>query len=179
MRIQDIMSKPAVFCGQNETLNTAARLMWDHDCGVIPVVKEDGRIAGIVTDRDICMAAYTKGKTLEAIPLREVMSTKVFSCRVGDSLESAERVMSDNQVRRLPVVDVEDRPVGVVSLSDVVRYVSTMVHGRGLEEDVIQGFAAITQPRMAREVLATTAPAARAAPAPERAHVRKLHRPSI
>lgn len=154
MRIQNIMSKPVVVCGQSETLNEAARLMWDHDCGVVPVVGDDGRIAGIVTDRDICMAAYTKGRTLGSIPITEAMSRKVLSCRADDSLESAGRVMTDNQVRRLPVLDGEDRPVGMVSFGDVVRYASTMVRGVGIEDDVIKGFAAISQPRTAGEVAA-------------------------
>ena len=154
MRIQDIMSRPVIVCGRNDTLNAAARLMWEHDCGVVPVVDDDGRIAGIVTDRDICMAAYTQGRILGEIPVAVAMSGRVLSCRADDSLESAERVMSDNQVRRLPVLDKEDRPVGLVSYSDVVRHASTMAHGDGVDFEVIRGLAAITRPRQAQAAAA-------------------------
>lgn len=154
MRIQEIMSRPAVMCGREDTLNAAARLMWEHDCGVVPVVDDVGRIAGIVTDRDICMAAYTQGRTLGEIPVALAMSRTVLSCRADDSLESAERVMSDNQVRRLPVLDKDDRPVGIVSFSDVVRYASTMAHGDGVDFEVIRGLAAIARPRQAQAAAA-------------------------
>jgi CBS domain-containing protein len=57
MRIRDLMTKPAVTCSQDDSLNTAARLMWEHDCGTVPVLGDDGKVVGILTDRDICMAA--------------------------------------------------------------------------------------------------------------------------
>ena len=156
MRIRDIMSRPAVVCRRSETLSAAARLMWEHDCGVVPVVDDDGRIAGILTDRDICMGAYTHGKSLNEIPVTEAMSTNVFSCRAGDFLEPTIRTMAESQVRRLPVLDADDRPVGVVSFSDLVRHASTVVHGEGIDYDVIKGFAAIT--RSPRQVPAPAAP---------------------
>ena len=173
MRIQDIMSKPAVVCGETESLNTVARHMWDHDCGVIPIVTEDGRIAGIVTDRDVGMAAYTRGKTLAEIPVAQTMARNVFSCRADDSLESAARVMTDNQVRRLPVLDADDRPIGIVSFSDIVRYASTMAHGDGIDQEVVKGLAEITQPRLSPGRPAAHPPAAKqpmASPAIPRDH---------
>ena len=110
VNIQDIMSKPAVTCGPHDTLNTAAQLMWDHDCGAVPVVDDAGSLVGIVTDRDICMAAYTNGSALHAIPVSTAMAQVVFSCQLSDSLEAAEQVMSSNQIRRVPVVDGDNRP---------------------------------------------------------------------
>ena len=147
MRIQDIMSRPAVLCGRNDNLNEAARRMWEHDCGVCPVVDDEGRIAGIVTDRDICMAAYTQGRALRDIPVTVAMARTVFSCRADDSLDSAEAVMSDNQVRRLPVLDRDDRPVGIVSFSDIVRHASTMRRGDVVRDEVLRGLAALLRPR--------------------------------
>jgi CBS domain-containing protein len=147
MRIRDIMSKPAVLCGRNETLYGAARLMSEHSCGAIPVVEDDGRIAGILTDRDICMAAYARGKALADIPVLEAMSPKVVSCHADDFLESTVWLMADSRVRRLPVVDENNRPIGVVSFSDLVRHASTLVHGEGIEYDVIKGFAALSRAR--------------------------------
>lgn len=131
MRIQDIMSHPPVVCSENETVGAAVKLMWDHSCNAVPVVKEDGRIAGIVTDLGIGLATYMKGKTFEEVPVTEAMTRRVLSCRSGDLLESVERVMRDNQVRRLQVLDNEDRLVGVVSFSDVVRHTYARAHGDG------------------------------------------------
>ena len=180
MRIQDVMSTPAVLCGRNDSLNDAARLMWEHDCGVIPVVKEDGRIAGIVTDRDICMAAYTKGKPLGSIPVAEAMAPRVFSCRVDDTLESVAQVMSDNQVHRLPVLDPEDRPVGLASFTDLVRYASTMAHGDGVERDILRGLAAVSRPRteQSRPSFDLPAPRLAAAPSPATSRERRQARGS-
>jgi CBS domain-containing protein len=148
MRIKDIMSQRVVVCSEQGTLNDAARLMWEHDCGVVPIVKEDGRIGGIVTDRDICMAAYTKGRALGAIPITETMTRNVISCGADDSLEAAGQVMMDNQVRRLPVLDRDDRPVGIVSFSDLARHASTMVPRDAIDYEVIQGLAALSRPRL-------------------------------
>ena len=178
MRIQEIMSQPVVVCGQDDSLYEAARLMREHDCGVLPVVKADGRIAGIVTDRDICMAAYLKGKPLGAIPVAEAMARTVFSCRAGDPLESAELIMSDNQVRRLPVLDLDDRPVGLVSYSDVVRHASTMAREDGIDHEVIRGLAAISRRRGASPAAAAPPLAMRPAPGPEGVWGRRRNRAS-
>jgi CBS domain-containing protein len=98
--------------------------MWEHDCGVVPVVGEGNgtaRLVGMLTDRDICMAAYTQGATLRDIPAARAMARQVFSCRPTDSLAVALRIMRTNQVHRLPVVDADDRVVGILSLADVAR----------------------------------------------------------
>jgi CBS domain-containing protein len=161
MRIHDIMSTPVVVCDLNDSLNGAARLMWEHDCGVVPVVKEDGRIAGILTDRDVSMAAYTQGKPLFDIAVGQAMAKRVFSCREDDSLESAARIMTDNHVRRLPVLDGHDRPVGLVSFSDIVRVASETLHGHEADHEVLRELAVITQPRLVPERPAVNPPAPR------------------
>lgn len=122
MKIQEIMTKPAVTCCSGDTLSTAANLMWDQDCGALPVVDEDGRTVGMITDRDICMSALTQGAPIEQIKVSTAMAERVFSCRLGDPLEVAERLMTEHQVRRVPVVDEQQRPVGVISINDLVRH---------------------------------------------------------
>jgi CBS domain-containing protein len=149
MNIQQIMSKPAVTCRQNDTLNVAARLMWEHDCGVIPVTDDDGKLIGIVTDRDICMATYTKGTAPQAIPVSDVMGSQVFTCQADDTLDAAERLMSEKQIHRVPIIDRDNRPVGLLSLNDVARYAVSASARRtnGLDREVTQTLAAICQPR--------------------------------
>lgn len=160
MHISELMSKPVVTCRSSDTLDVPARLMWEFDCGVIPVVKNDGRMAGIVTDRDICMAAYTQGKTLNAIPIRDAMASKVFSCHAEDSFGAAENVMKDNKVRRLPVLDRDDRPVGVISISDIARYAASLSGKDSIDRDLTRSLAAISQPRREGSELLPKAPLA-------------------
>jgi len=147
MTIQEIMSKPAVTCRQSDTLHAAAELMWERDCGVIPVTDDDGKLVGIVTDRDVCMATYTKGSPPQAIPISDVMARQVFSCHVNDSLGAAERLMSEKQIRRVPIVDGDNRPVGLLSLNDVARYAASARSENGLDRELAQTLAAICQPR--------------------------------
>lgn len=116
------MTRDVRACGIQDSLNAAARIMWDHDCGCAPVVDAHGKLAGIVTDRDICMAAYTQGIPLEAIPVERVMSPKVISCARGDDLDTAHRLMRTHEIHRIPVVDPRGRPIGILSLSDIVNY---------------------------------------------------------
>ena len=89
--------------------------------GVIPVVNHEGAVVGMVTDRDLCMAAYTQGKPLGEIPVSTAMARDVFGCRPQDSIESVEHLMRDKHIRRVPVIDAEGRLVGLISLNDIVR----------------------------------------------------------
>jgi len=116
-----LMTSPAVTCHVNDTLNVAAKLMWDHDCGAIPVISDDGKLAGIVTDRDICMAAYTQGRPLSAILINSVMSERVVSAHRDDKLGAIEQQMADHQIRRIPVVDDDNTPIGMITLNDLAR----------------------------------------------------------
>ena len=145
MRVDQLMSQPAVTCRTDDTLHTAARLMWDNDCGALPVVGEGGTVVGMITDRDACMAAYTQGLPLQAIPVSRAMSRRLFSCRPDHALEAAERLMAEKQVRRLPVLDGQGRAVGVLSLNDVAREAASRA-GDGLASDVAKTLGAICQP---------------------------------
>jgi len=83
----------------------AAKIMWDCDCGVVPVVDEERRVVGMVTDRDICMAAATRAAKPSDIQVRDVMSRDVASCGVGDDVHVALNTMKAQRVRRLAVLD--------------------------------------------------------------------------
>jgi CBS domain-containing protein len=120
MRIEQLMAKDVATCAPDDTLHQAARLMWERDCGFVPVVEgADRRVLGVVTDRDACMAAYTRGRPLAEIAVQEVMSKRVRTCQPGDQLAAAEEVMREAKVHRLPVVDEGGRLVGVISLADL------------------------------------------------------------
>jgi CBS domain-containing protein len=125
--VRKIMHPNPTVCAPGDSLNVAAQVMWDHDCGTVPIVGSDGAIAGIITDRDICMAAYTRGQSLAAMSVESAMSRVVYTCSPDDSIGHAARSMAHNRVRRLPVVE-HGKLVGILSLADIAREVR---HGGG------------------------------------------------
>jgi CBS domain-containing protein len=121
MYVEKIMSHQLTTCSPADTLEQAASLMWDGDYGCLPVTSEGNRrIVGILTDRDICMAALFKGKPLREVLVADVMAKTVLTCRATDDIESVQRQMQDEQVRRVPVVDAEGAVIGIVSMADLV-----------------------------------------------------------
>jgi len=151
MRVRELMSQPVVSCRVGDTADRAAMLMWDRDCGAIPVVGDDGRVAGIITDRDICMAALFQGRPLREIRIAEAMTPDVCTCQPGDDVKLAEQVMSDRQVRRLPVVSGTGEPVGMLSLSDIAQAArrAGQTHVNGADGEFVATIATISQPRQA------------------------------
>lgn len=146
MQIKSIMSKPVVTCPENSTLDNAARLMWEFDCGIVPVVGEEGRLAGVVTDRDICMAAYTQGKPLSSIPVTTAMCGQVIAAHADDTVESVESLMRASQIRRIPVLDGNGHVAGIVSVNDLSR-LAARAHRHGVDRELVNTMAAICQPR--------------------------------
>jgi CBS domain-containing protein len=121
VKVEEIMAREARGCAPNDMLNRAAQIMWENNFGCVPVIAGESKVVGMLTDRDICMAAYTQGATLNSIQVSSAMSREVFSCRPSDDLVAAQQVMRDHQVRRLPVTDADGKLVGIVSLSDIAR----------------------------------------------------------
>jgi CBS domain-containing protein len=142
-RVERLMSRPVYLCDADATLADAARLMWERDCGALPVSRadEDGadRLVGMLTDRDLCMAALFAGRPLSALRVADVMSRPIESVAPGDPVSLAARLMHDAQIRRLPVVDSEGRLAGFLSLADVAlasqeeRFVDPRLAGDALE----------------------------------------------
>jgi len=77
MNASDLMTTGVKTCRVDDSVERAAQIMWEHDCGAVPVVDADERLVGIVTDRDVCMAAYTRGDSLQAIAVSGVMAHKL------------------------------------------------------------------------------------------------------
>lgn len=133
MRAQDLMTSPAITCHVNDSLATVARRMWDADIGALAVVNDDGKLTGMITDRDICMAAYTQGRILDDLLVNSAMSKHVVSARPETTIREVEELMASHQIRRIPVVDAKGAPTGMVSLNDLaiesVQPDSTLKHG--------------------------------------------------
>lgn len=119
MQVEQLMTRDVQTCGPEDCLATGAQAMWARDCGCVPVIDGERKVVGMLTDRDICMAAWIKGRSLHEIPVREAMSSQVVSCRMDEVVEIAAALMREYGVRRLPVVDLEGRLAGVLSLADL------------------------------------------------------------
>ena len=120
MIVEALMSREPKTCTTADTLHRAAQLMWDHDCGSVPVVDAAGKLAGIVTDRDVCMSSFTRGQPLHEIPVSDAMSKSVFTISPKATVEAAATLFRERQVRRAPVVDANGALVGVLSIADLV-----------------------------------------------------------
>jgi CBS domain-containing protein len=148
--VKELMTRDAKTVGPNDTLDVAAKLMWDRDCGCLPVINGDGGVVAMLTDRDICMAAYSQGAPLATIRVATAMSKEVHACREQDTLVAAERIMRERRIRRLPVVATDGRLVGILSLNDIAREAArehVPPTREASAEGLTQTLAAICEPR--------------------------------
>ena len=146
MRVRDLMSQPVYTCTLEQPAQAAAQIMWEHDCGIVPIVDNESRLVGVVTDRDICMAALFQNRPLAEIQVASVMAGNVSTCKADDPLIDAEHLMSLRQVHRLPVVDDLGVPTGVLSLADVARRVRSNGSKKDGAMDLAETIAAISEP---------------------------------
>jgi CBS domain-containing protein len=121
MKVKELMAREVRICRVEDSLNRAAQLMWEGDCGVLPVVGAGGTVVGMITDKDICMAAYTRGGPVESLRVGDAMAKQVSSCSPEATLEAAMSLMKETHVRRLPVLDSQVKLVGILSLNDLAR----------------------------------------------------------
>jgi CBS domain-containing protein len=146
VRVKELMSQPVYTCHIDQSVQAAAQAMWEHDCGIVPVVDNESRLVGVITDRDICMAALFRNQPLSDIQISSVMASEVSTCRPEDPLIDAEHLMSQRQVHRLPVVNERGAPTGVLSLSDVARRVRRSNGSKNGALDLAETIAAISEP---------------------------------
>jgi CBS domain-containing protein len=162
MNASDLMTKAVESCSAGDNLQRAVQIMWEHDCGVVPVVDGDNRVVGMITDRDVAIAAYTQGRPLWQIPVSTAMAKHVHGVRETDDIAAVEMLMRRVRVRRVPVLDAGGRLTGIVSMNDLARHAHRSVgrKGDGLRGDtVVQTLAAICEPRATSGGEATTATA--------------------
>jgi CBS domain-containing protein len=148
------MTQPVHTCRVDQPVQAAAQIMWEQDCGIVPVVDHEGRLAGVITDRDICMAALFQHHLLTEIAVTKVMANDIATCRQTDQVIDAEHLMSLRQVHRLPVVDEDGTPIGMLSLSDVARRIRQASSGakNNGAADLAETIAAICEPHQVAAV---------------------------
>jgi CBS domain-containing protein len=145
MKVRDLMTTNAVSCRSETNLAAVGALMWEHDCGFIPVVDEMEKVTGVITDRDLCIALTTRDRQPSYITAREVTTSPAFVCSPDDDVQTALRTMSQEKLHRLPVVNSEGGLVGILSINDVVLRAEKGI-GKKPElsyEEVVQAFQAI------------------------------------
>jgi CBS domain-containing protein len=120
MKVRRIMTSNVAACSPDTNLSAAAGLMWHYDCGVIPVIVGNQKVVGVITDRDICMAAAMSNRTASQIAVSEIISGEVFACAPEDEVSEALAIMQRRQVLRLPVVDQNGTLQGILSMNDIV-----------------------------------------------------------
>ena len=120
MIVKDLAAFDVTSCTADTDLATAAKIMWDCDCGAVPVVSEERKVIGMITDRDICIAAATRSASPADIRVRDVISGDVHACGIGDDVHVALMTMKQQRVRRLPVLDGQERLAGIISMNDLV-----------------------------------------------------------
>ena len=159
MKVEQLMTREVKVCSESDTLNRAAQLMWESDCGCIPVISAngDGSVDWSLSRTAISRwLRTTQGKQLWAIPVTAAMAHKVIACHANDGVSQAEALMRDNQVRRLPVLDQNEHLVGILSLNDVAREAqreaSSGKRAEVTEDAVAETLASVCQPRASHEV---------------------------
>jgi CBS domain-containing protein len=120
MKVAEVMTRNVQSCTPETNLAAAAMQMWNGDCGALPVVDDDGRVLGMITDRDICIAAATNHQDIASIKVGEVTTGEVQSCAPETSVRDALKIFEQARVRRLPVVDGANNLQGILSISDIV-----------------------------------------------------------
>jgi CBS domain-containing protein len=116
---KDVMTPSPACCTADTPLEQVAKMMVQNDCGEIPIIDHSDQLVGVVTDRDIVCRVVAEGKTPIGFPAENCMSQPVVSVRSDESLDSVLSTMEKNRIRRVPVVDDQDRLVGIIAQADV------------------------------------------------------------
>ncbi|HSF22943.1 MAG TPA: CBS domain-containing protein [Blastocatellia bacterium] len=158
MKVRDVMNENVKSCQPNTNLAEATGMMWDYDCGVLPVVGDGGETVGVVTDRDIAIALGTRNLPAWAIPVGEVMSQSLFSVSPNDDIHTALKLMRKDKVRRLPVLNTKGALEGILCLNDIALHAEHSTSKKASEltyEDVVNTLKAVCEhrhPTVAKEL---------------------------
>lgn len=145
VRAGDLMSRDVTCVGPGASIEYAAQMMRECDCGGLPVTDNGGRLIGMITDRDIVVRLVARGADILRARVEDCMSGRPQACHVDDPIEDCMRTMSRHQIRRLPIVDNRDRVVGIISQGDLARYAG-MYHGYGERRALADVVSAVSAP---------------------------------
>jgi CBS domain-containing protein len=144
MKVKDVMKTDVGFCSAEDSLMKAADVMRGRDCGAIPIVDENKRVVGILTDRDLCLAVVARNRKASDVKTGELINGKLVVCAAEDKLEDALRKMRKYQIKRLVAVNNDGELVGILSLGDVLLSIGK---DKDLKKEVYSTLKAIYKPK--------------------------------
>ena len=151
MKVRDIMNKTPKSCDRSANLAAITEAIWTNDCGTLPVVDETGKVVGMITDRDICVALGTRNQRASEVTVGEVLSQELFACAPDDEIHTALETMKAQRIRRLPVLDQAGRLQGILCLNDLALHAEKQT-GKKVPalsyEDVVETLKAICEHRV-------------------------------
>lgn len=121
MKICDCMSKDVCFVKPDCNTYDASRIMCENHVGCIPVCDDEKKVVGILTDRDIILRVVACNKETKQTPVSEIMTTNVYTCKAEKDITEAQNLMAQNQIRRVPIVDQQNKMVGILSMGDLAQ----------------------------------------------------------
>jgi CBS domain-containing protein len=130
MKVQDVMMGTPATCSLGTNLGTAIEILWNRNCGILPVLNAENQVVGVVTDRDLCIALGTRNRLPGEITVAEVVSGRLFACKPDDEIQTALATMAQEQVRRLPVINAQGGLEGILSMDDVTLHAEPRVSGK-------------------------------------------------
>jgi len=146
MKVRDVMTKNVTSCHPEQNLGEVVENMWKYRCGAMPIVSDEGRVMGIITDRDMCIALGTRDLRASEMKAADVAPARYFACRPDDDIHSALKTMAAQEVRRLLVTDEYGKLAGILSIDDVI------AHARAGSEinysEVVRTMKAISENRV-------------------------------
>jgi CBS domain-containing protein len=160
MKVQDAMMGTPVSCSPGTNLGSAVEMLWERNCGILPIVDAERKVTGVITDRDLCITLGTGNRLAGQMTVGEVASGKVHSCRAADDIQTALQTMAEHRVRRLPVVNDEGALEGILSMDNVVLHAESASSGRRPDlsnDDVVKTLRQIYAPRVPQVVGARAA----------------------
>jgi CBS domain-containing protein len=155
MKVKEVMMGTPYTCPREANLGEATELMWKGNCGFLPVTGADGKVSGVITDRDICIALGTRNKVAGEVTVGEVTSGKLYACSPEDEIHVALLTMQEGKVRRLPVINSDGKAVGVLSMDDVLLHAEPAGSGKIVElstDEVVRSYRAINQRKLPQVV---------------------------
>jgi predicted transcriptional regulator len=148
MKVQDMMTQEVKFCGPDTNLAAATEILWQNNCGSLPVVDSDGKLLGVITDRDMCIALGTRNVRASDLAVRDAATNPVFTCAPNDEIHAALRTLRQHQIRRMPVIGPNGKLVGILCLDEIVLHVQKTEGKTGISyEDVVNTLKAICEHR--------------------------------
>jgi CBS domain-containing protein len=148
MKVKDAMMETPYYCQPESNLGSATELMWNANCGFLPVQSADGKVIGVITDRDVCIALGTRNCPAGEVSVGQVMSGKLYSCAPDDDIHTALQTMMEARIRRLPVMAQNGTLVGVLSMDDILFRAEPRSSGKEPElssDEVVRTFRSISQ----------------------------------